>query len=320
MTNRRDRPHICVGGSKVHFLQTADAHKYRPLLELTSQTVREYCARHGSTYESFVGIVRGYHPWQASYNRIPLLRRIADTGFRGWVCYLDADAYIADLDFDLTTYLGDKRDVAMILAPGEWGAQWWNVNDGVFLLNLGHPKAGFIVQRWNDLFNDVTDDQLRQRSEWYPENHDQTLLWHTLQSDPDLRESVLIDAERMINYSEGRFIRQALRGNGSMYQRTNLIESEIREILPRPNGEPQPVTGDKAHLAAAEEAFVSAMYGALLLREPNPHEFAAWIDALRAGRCDFASTVLAFLCSPEFRNRFPEFASRYGPPGEPSVE
>ena len=39
---------------KVLFLQTAEA-TYRPLLELTSQTVREYCARWGFDSECYFG-------------------------------------------------------------------------------------------------------------------------------------------------------------------------------------------------------------------------------------------------------------------------
>lgn len=91
------------------FVQTADPIRYRIFLEITSQTVREYCARHGFGYESFLGIARGYHPWQATYNRIPILRRWADSGFSGWICYLDADAYIADLAFDLRAYLRQNK-------------------------------------------------------------------------------------------------------------------------------------------------------------------------------------------------------------------
>ena len=112
----------------VLFMQTADV-TYRPLLELTSQTVTEYCARHQYLYESHLGIVRGYYPWHATYNRIPLLKRLLNAGYSGWVCYLDADAYIADLDFDLTAYLRDKGDFALIAAPGA-RAGWWDVNAG----------------------------------------------------------------------------------------------------------------------------------------------------------------------------------------------
>ena len=45
----------------------------------------------------FFGIVRGFHSWQATCNRSGLLKRLIDTGYKGWVCYLDADAFVADL-------------------------------------------------------------------------------------------------------------------------------------------------------------------------------------------------------------------------------
>jgi hypothetical protein len=58
------------------------------------------------------------------------------------------------------------------------------------------------------------------------------LLWYTLQSIPDLRRHVLIDcSERIINYTDGRFIRQALRGVGTMEQRLTVLRSEVGRIV-----------------------------------------------------------------------------------------
>jgi len=38
--------------------------------------------------------------------------------FSVWVCYMDAGAYIADLNFNLAEYHKDKDDIAIITAPG----------------------------------------------------------------------------------------------------------------------------------------------------------------------------------------------------------
>ena len=67
-------------------------------------------------------------------------------GNRGWVVYLDADAYVADLGFDLVSYLGDKADVCAVFTRAGASPQWWDINDGVFLMNLGNPHARWIVR------------------------------------------------------------------------------------------------------------------------------------------------------------------------------
>src|ERR1700758_4596739 len=54
----------------VLFLQTADSEKYRAILNLTSKTVEKYCEKNKFQYQSHIGIIRGYHLWQATFNRI----------------------------------------------------------------------------------------------------------------------------------------------------------------------------------------------------------------------------------------------------------
>ena len=110
------------------------------------------------------------------HNRIPLLKRLMDGGYSAWVCYLDADAYVADLDFDLKRYLEDKGDLALIIAPGAPTSPWWEVNAGVFLINLGHPTGRDIVHEWFRRFAEITDDQLRLARVWSQVADDQTSL------------------------------------------------------------------------------------------------------------------------------------------------
>ncbi len=126
----------------VLFLQTADAARYAPMLRLTGQTVQAYASRHGHSYNSFLGIKRGFHPWHAAYNRIEMLTSLMVEGYTGWAVYLDADSYIHGQDFDLRAYLAGKEHLALIAAPDLADPPlWWRVNDGVFAINLGHPMA-----------------------------------------------------------------------------------------------------------------------------------------------------------------------------------
>jgi hypothetical protein len=85
---------------------------YFDMLCLSARANRAYCRRHEIAYQAFVGVKRGFHSWQATYNRIPLLQELVDAGFAGWVLYLDADAYVADLDFDLRLYLADRHSMS----------------------------------------------------------------------------------------------------------------------------------------------------------------------------------------------------------------
>jgi hypothetical protein len=96
------------------FIQTCDPFNYRDMLGATSRNVTEYCRRHGHEYQAFIGIRRGVHAWHATFNRIPMLEDMVARGDCGWIVYLDADAYIEDLDFDLATYLSGLGDRAAV--------------------------------------------------------------------------------------------------------------------------------------------------------------------------------------------------------------
>ncbi len=264
----------------VIFLQTSD-HTYRPLLETTSRTVREYCSRHDFGYESYLGIIRGCHPWHAVYNRIALLERLVQTGFLGWVCYLDADAFIADLDFDLRNYLADKNEFALIAAPGGPPRVWWNMNDGVFLINLGNPVGRQIIRDWAIRFAMITDEQLQNAEAWGSVPSDQPLLHEVLQSIPDGNKYTLVeDASRLLNYN-GRFIKQVLRAAGTFAGRLARLNSSVELVLnPSYGDQPilsgnEPASGNTTSVNDEEtrQLFVRALYRVLLRREPDPEGF-----------------------------------------------
>jgi hypothetical protein len=215
----------------VVFIQTADPRKYRTLLNLTSKTVQRYCGQNNFHYQSYVGIIRGYYPWQATFNRIPILHRLAESGFLGWVCYLDADAFVADLNFDLINYLADKGDTALIAAPGGQSF-WWAVNAGVLFLNLGHPLGQAIVREWHSAFGAITDDELRVGVGWSAVPDDQSLLHQVLRTMPYVENHILVDRAHppLINY-EGRFIKQVLRVAGSLEDREARLRAEVSRVL-----------------------------------------------------------------------------------------
>jgi len=207
----RDRVAQRAPGFDLIVLQTADADRYAPMLAITAANVREYCRRHALGYESFVGIKRGFHPWQATFNRIPMLEELAARGFTGWALYLDADAYIQDLDFDIAAYLADKGDYAAILATSGVTGEPWDVNAGVALVNLGHPLGRDLIAKWAAGFAGHSDDALRAGEEWFGAGNDQDILHGILRNDADIAAAVLIEPMSFMNGPHARFIRQQLR-------------------------------------------------------------------------------------------------------------
>ena len=95
------------------------------MFDIASVSVRAFCDLHGHEYEAFKGIKVGRLPQHATYNRIALINDNLDSGFDGWLVFLDADAFVVDLRFDLRAYLARHSDRAFVLRssiPGADGA------------------------------------------------------------------------------------------------------------------------------------------------------------------------------------------------------
>ena len=212
-------------------LQTADPYRYAPMLAVTQRNVADFCRRHGFVYEACVGICRGFHPWQASYNRIPLMQALIDRGHRGWVLYLDADAYVADPDFDLPAYLAAHREHAAIVATAGVSEARWDVNDGVMLVNLGHPRGRRLIELWGVKFAMLSDDRLRAAEQWLDDDNDQDLLHQLLREHADIADAVHVEARDLLNSGHARFIRQHLRSHTpDLAERIRAIAAEIAEL------------------------------------------------------------------------------------------
>jgi hypothetical protein len=216
----------------VLMVQTSDPHVYFDMLCVSARTNRAYCRRHGIAYQAFIGVKRGFHPWQATFNRIPLLHELAQAGFAGWVLYLDADAYVADLAFDLRAYLADKADRAAILVPVASDVPWWDVNAGVALFNLASAEGRWLVERWRDAFAAIGDDALRAAGRWDLVRNDQDLLHDILRGNDWLRPHVFLQGADLINSHRARFIRQVLRVQADgLAARMRVVSDDADRIL-----------------------------------------------------------------------------------------
>lgn len=211
--------------------QTADADVYREMIEATSVVNSAYCDRQGISYNKYIGIKRGYHPWQACFNRIMMLNELKEQGYQGWVFYIDADAFIYDLSFDIHSYL-DKVQEAFIAAPGGMTGHWWDINDGVFLINLGTEAGCEITRLWHKSFMRETDFALRDSPKWQDVASDQPRLHNLLQANPSLRQALRHEPREFLNHHDATFVRQVLRSNASSFEeRVKRIKKEVNEVI-----------------------------------------------------------------------------------------
>ena len=288
---------------KTVLLQTSDAHIYAPMLQETARVNKVYCARHGLEYQCFIGVKRGFHPWQATFNRIPLLAELQQAGHIGWVIYLDADAYVYDLEFDVHAYLADKADRVCIAASGGSAGKWM-VNAGVLFINLQHPLGPKLVDLWSTVFaTTVSDEELRVCTEpWSTRENDQGLLHRVLREHNDILDATLVESGAFINYAGGLFIRQMVRAPGaSMLLRLQRAASDARTVLSR-------IPATSPNLAAVAERS-GAAYGpedtrlyALLFEQLRNRNFSflhvgALADPAIADKAAIASLKAANLAS-----------------------
>lgn len=216
--------------TKVTLLQTADAVAYADLLAVSSQINRAYAQRHGFAYESSIGIERGYHPWHACFNRILILNRMIADGYRDWIFYLDADAYVFGQDHDVRDLIA-RASRPMIFGPGGPSRLSWDLNDGVFLMNLGDPAVQELLALWRDDFLKVSDDELRAAENWEDVASDQPRLQRILMERPDLNDRIYIAERRFFNDFKASFVRQVFRDRRTkMADRISTMQQDLSQI------------------------------------------------------------------------------------------
>lgn len=215
---------------EIILFQTADHDRYFPMLAATMPANRAFCLRHGVRMEVFIGIRRGIHAWQASYNRLGFLRDRLAEGYSGWVMHLDADAFVAQPGFDLAGYLAGHAGTAMIHPPGARTAPW-DVNSGVFLWNFAQPAAREAARRWVAKFDAISDAALHAAVQWNQVQNDQIMLQHLLRDDPALLAALHVEEDALIGYQHSRFIKQFVTNDQhTLDQRTARIAAAVARV------------------------------------------------------------------------------------------
>lgn len=303
---------------RITFVQTADSAVYSQFINVTSATVKEICARQGHAYECFIGIKRGAKPWHAALNRLPILKSYVDQGYDGWVIYLDADAYVADVDFDIVGYLSAKSDFAMIAAgSGLEPPRWWDINNGVFAINLGHPQGRMIAELWNAALLSVPEDELNAEQKWGDVIDDQAALHKILRDNETVLEPVFYRddaAPRVFNWY-GSFIRQYVRETGDFEKRLAALKEGVAEAL---NGVSEVELSDDRQETPEQRAaryqvcdeVAEAIYRGILNREPDEGGLDAVKHKLRHRITTFENEFKSCISSVEFERRFNEILER----------
>jgi hypothetical protein len=150
---------------KITLIQSADEKIYSEMLRHSARANEQYCKINNIIYKQFIGIKRSYFSWHACFDRIIIIDEFLKENYRGWIFYLDADAYIHDLGYDVRSLLSDK--IGIIAAPGGLTGEIWDINDGVFLLNLGSESGREIATLWHKDFMTTSDAELRSAKEWH---------------------------------------------------------------------------------------------------------------------------------------------------------
>ena len=283
------------------FVQTADSFHYAEMVEVTSKSVRAYAESHGHAYEMFLGLKRGKHPWHATFNRVFILDDMLRRGVTGWVCYMDADAWIEDQAFDLTAYLEQHKDRAAIFTTALASDNWWDVNAGVFFLNLSNEIGVRFAREWHDRcleawprIADVTN---------FPVGgpDDQSILHEVLAGSAEYEAAMRVESPDLINSAWAQFIRQHLRSNShDMRSRVAHIKEEVSRVLSV--GELEVTESVTTNVLDV----VAGLYEGILGRPADGGPQNPYIATVaRRGIRDGVSAVADFMInSDEFRSRY----------------
>lgn len=248
-----------MDGPHIKMFQTADADNYAEMIAVTSECNRRYCERHGIAFESFLGIKRGFFPWHACFNRIVYLKEQIEAGYNGWVFYLDADAFVFDHDFDVRRIITDGEG-DYYFSPGGLTGEKWDVNDGVFLVDLGSEAGKALVYAWYDHFMGTSEESLREASEWQMVPSDQPRLHEILSNSPDLLDRLVHVPREVLNNEEASFVRQVLRSNTeTLEDRVTRLKEGVVQAMSKIGSEKQQLTtGDGKPMLEDPEQYGAA--------------------------------------------------------------
>lgn len=155
---------------KIRVIQTCDETSgYKGLMDVTREINELYCKKWGYEYVSYVGVKRGYHPWNATFNRIYLLEEILNAQDCDWVVYLDADCFVYDVNTRLEEIIFEEENQyrAFLFCRGS-SDDLWDINCGSFFMNVKSSFSRPVITLWKTYFESILTDEIlfRAKEPW----------------------------------------------------------------------------------------------------------------------------------------------------------
>ena len=207
---------------------------YGTLLNLTSRVNVAYARKysfdyvilHGLAYRTiFDTTLRIPQPSRATYSKVNLIQRALELNY-DYLLILDSDAMMYDFDRNVAELMPDHKMVVAHQVYDFDARQYYNINVGVILFNLRHPKIRRVVWLWNivcfvQIMIGVSDN-------------DQNPIQRILQI---MGARQLIEGNREeFAYNNGTFIKHFKRVNSRSWIDSNMdnriveIQDTVREV------------------------------------------------------------------------------------------
>jgi hypothetical protein len=185
---------------------------YLDMLQETSRVNKAYCKLHGSCdYVQLVGVgivnhesLFNFSERHSSFNKIVVLEKALQLNDKyDALLILDADCIMWDLSYDVTRLLRRSNNTMLVAhrVNKTQPVHTYNINNGVTLWNLQHPKTPVVAQKWKEKAFIWLGEQI--------DNGDQEILHRVLwqQNATDYVYSIIDE----FSYREGTVVRHYIR-------------------------------------------------------------------------------------------------------------
>ncbi|NVN40654.1 hypothetical protein HUK82_08775 [Ameyamaea chiangmaiensis] len=155
---------------------------------------------------------------------------MVDRNITGWVFYLDSDAYIENIDFDLSDYLKDKGQFAGIFSGYVNNVPHW-VNSGGFALNFSHTLGRRLATDYWSFVNNIPDEKYNKAKIWEKDIEDDQSMLNSLLNryveDEGIGYNFIFEREGDSVVNLGPFIWQHIRAHAPTFRDrvSNLTET-----------------------------------------------------------------------------------------------
>lgn len=210
-------------------LQSCDRH-YESMLAITSAVNSAYANRHHYSYRQFVGNLSPI-PCTANFNRYYLAKDEILRNTFDWAFWIDADALVVDHQITLSSIIDRTPDKMLIACRGGMKSDF-DVNAGVFLLNLRHEKTLELVEYCIGVCESLDPTNSSYRSD---QRHMHTWLksHENAEGQIDIIQRYTGCEHNLFNY-DGNFVKHVLREFGDYQERVDELRRIANDVRYEP--------------------------------------------------------------------------------------